>query len=254
MKYIFFNNNHAILNWAIIIFNTVSISIGITAIFYAFSNIPYYSILSYDGILSTFIGICTTFVVGFQIWNYIYHTNKLDKVDSEIEKLEKEKEELRAEIDKLKGTGTQSMYYNAYTIGRIHFQMAKGFAPSTNDKKYYWNALRALAKALKYASQGGHDFADTYKAISGKIYFAIDSIIDDNADNHLIFDTDENAITRMKFQIDTLMEEVKTFIMSDKMREFDYKEFVRYCDKWKYFTPSHEQSDPISVNPKTTHI
>lgn len=34
-------------------------------------------------LLGTFVSICTTFIVGFQIWNYIYASDKLKEFEEE---------------------------------------------------------------------------------------------------------------------------------------------------------------------------
>lgn len=182
--------------------------------------------IDYNSLLGTFIGICTTFVVGFQICNYIYYANKMDALD-------KEKERLRSKLEELETISLRSMYFNAYTIGRTRFQMAEGYHYTEKDKKYYWNALRGLSNALKYAAKGGHDFDETYKSISHKIYSSIDLIRED--DNHLVYDSDYDWIKDVGLDIDSNLEEIKTHIEANRKRKARYHEFIDYYLKWHEF-------------------
>lgn len=183
-------------------------------------------VMDYDSLLGTFIGICTTFIVGFQIFNYIYYANKMEALD-------KEKERLRSKLEELESISVRSMYFNAYTIGRTRFQMAEGYHYKEEDKKYYWNALRGLSNALRYAAEGGHDFDETYQSISHKIYSSIDLIIDDN--NHLVYNSEPAWIKDIKLEIDSYLEEIKKHIETDRKKRSKYHEFFGYYDKWHEF-------------------
>ena len=212
--------------WSMIILNVLSISIGIYVLVLLLTNKPVEIELNFNAVLGSFIGICTTFVVGFQIWNYIYYTQKLDTLDIE-------KDILRKKIEELENSKTVSMYFSAYTIGRMRYQMAEGFNPRENDKKYYWNALRGLSNALRYAAKGGHDFDDTYQSIHEKIFTAIDQIVKDV--NHLVFDTNKKVIRELAFEIDGHLKEIEKHLHSSIKLETKYHDFIRYSDIWHQF-------------------
>lgn len=190
-------------------------------------------VLNYDSLLGTFIAICTTFVVGFQIFNYIYYANKMDALDKEMDALNKEKENLRLKIKDLEFISVKSMYFNAYTIGRSRFQMAEGYHYKIDDKKYYWNALRGLSNALKYAANGGHDFNETYQSISQKIYSSIDLIIEDV--NHLVYNSAPDWIKEIEYEVDASLEEIKNYIEADNKRKAKYHKIIDYYFKWHEF-------------------
>lgn len=112
---------------------------------------------------TAFIALCTTFVVGFQIYNSLDLNKKLDKLDAD-------KRSLEEELKKLSKVTKQSEYYNAYTIGTIRYRDSRLRSRSfRGNKKYCWNALRAYFNALRLAAEGGHDFYDTLNALKGKI-------------------------------------------------------------------------------------
>ena len=226
MIYNFIRKNNAVLIWSTIILNVLSISIGIYVLVLLLTNKPVEIELNFNAVLGSFIGICTTFVVGFQIWNYIYYTQKLDTLDIE-------KDILRKKIEELENSKTVSMYFSAYTIGRMRYQMAEGFNPRENDKKYYWNALRGLSNALRYAAKGGHDFDDTYQSIHEKIFTAIDQIVKDV--NHLVFDTNKKVIRELAFEIDGHLKEIEKHLHSSIKLETKYHDFIRYSDIWHQF-------------------
>lgn len=217
---------YSLLRVFIVLFDLILISFVIMIIYDIIPIEKSDIVIDYNSLLGTFIGICTTFVVGFQICNYIYYVNKMDALD-------KEKEKLRLKLEELECIGVRSMYYNAYTIGRTRFQMAEGYHYKEEDKKYYWNALRGLSNALRYAAKGGHDFVETYQSISQKIYSSIDLIIED--DNNLVYDSDPDWIKEIGFEIDGYLEEIKKHIETDRKRKAKYHEFIDYYFKWHEF-------------------
>lgn len=112
---------------------------------------------------TAFIALCTTFVVGFQIYNSLDLNKKIDKLNAE-------KKSLEEELKKLNEVTKQSEYYNAYTIGTIRYGDSGVISQSSDDRrKYCWNALRAYFNALRLAAEGGHDFKETFNALNGKI-------------------------------------------------------------------------------------
>lgn len=109
-----------------------------------------------------FIAICTTFVVGFQIYNSIDFTRRIERLNSEKQSLEKEMLEL-------KRLNLESHYYNAYSIGTIHYNESGIDVQSEEYRQLCcWKVLRAYFNALRFASQGGHDFSDAVNSIGNK--------------------------------------------------------------------------------------
>lgn len=194
-----------------------------------------FSPIDINSVIGSFIAICTTFVVGFQIWNYIYSSKKIEELDSA-------KETLVKEMDKLKEANLESRYYNAYTIGRMRYQIARGEVRCEDDEKYYWNALRALANALRYAAQGGHDFDDTYTSLAGNIYRAINKIVD--TEGHLFFNRKFQDIYGLANEIDEYLYEIYIFIKTDVQRQAKYYELRIYAEKWHDFL---EKIEPGSI-------
>ena len=176
------------------------------------------------GFEGTFLSICTTFIVGFQIWNYISASDKLKE-------LEEKKNILTQEIQELKEAKLECRYYNAYTIGCIRYQMAKNFHKE-KDKRNYWNALRAFTKALLYAKDGGHDFESSYNAISKKVSDAINSI--SGKEDYMIeyFDADSNLLIMME-TINDNMQEIQMYIKEKYTHIPKYADFSKYMKKWK---------------------
>ena len=174
--------------------------------------------------LGTFVSICTTFIVGFQIWNYISASEKLKE-------FEKEKNILTQEIQELKEAKFECLYFNAYTIGRMRYQMAKGYNYEEKDKRYYWNALRAFTNALLYAKAGGHDFEDTYDAISEMVFAAIDSISQN--EDYMIGYFDENSKCLIMMEtINANMQEIQMYIKEKYTHIQKYSVFSKYMKKW----------------------
>ena len=227
------HKSYYILFVFIVLFDLILISIG-TVIVIKF--IPFgesESGMNYGSFLGTFIGVCTTFIVGFQIFNYIYYANKMDALDKEMEALHKEKESLSLKNKELECISIKSMYFNAYTIGRSRFQMAEGYHYKVDDKKYYWNALRGLSNALKYAAEGGHDFNETYQSIAQKIYSSIDLIIADV--NHLVYNSSPDWIKEIEYEVDASLKKIKKYIEADNKRKAKYYVFIDYYFKWHEF-------------------
>ena len=175
--------------------------------------------------LGTFVSICTTFIVGFQIWNYISASEKLKE-------FEEEKNILTQEIQELKEAKFECLYFNAYTIGRMRYQMAEGYHNKEKDKRNYWNALRAFTNALLYAKAGGHNFEDTYDAISGMVFSSIDSIIE-SEDYMMGYFTEDSKCLIMMETINDNMNELQTFIRKEFTYIPKYTIFQRYVKKWE---------------------
>ena len=175
--------------------------------------------------LGTFVSICTTFIVGFQIWNYIYASEKLKE-------FEEEKNILTQEIQELKEAKFECLYFNAYTIGRMRYQMAKGYNYEEKDKRYYWNALRAFTNALMYAKAGGHDFEDTYGAISEMVFEAIKAISEKKGYMIEDFDEDSKCLIMME-TINDNMQEIQMYIKEKYTHFHKYAKFSKYMEIWK---------------------
>ena len=177
-----------------------------------------------NAFLGTFVSICTTFIVGFQIWNYIYASDKLKE-------FEEEKKFLKQEIQELKEAKYECLYYNAYTIGRMRYQMAKGYHNEIKDKRNYWNALRAFTNALLYAKDGGHDFEDTYDAISNMVFAAIDSI--SRNEDYMLGYFDENSKCLIMMEtINANMHEIQKYIKEKYAHIQKYAVFSKYMKRW----------------------
>lgn len=144
-----------------------TVIIAILACVTAVLIIPYESdgiadIQTITNFYTAFIALCTTFVVGFQIYNAIDFNKRINRITEEREVLEKRIEELN------KATITSS-YFNAYTVGTIRYNEAQLNAKDSDiTKRYCWNAIRAYFNALRYAAQGGHDFNDAMQSFGVK--------------------------------------------------------------------------------------
>ena len=131
----------------------------------------------------------------------------------------------------LKEAKYECLYYNAYTIGRMRYQMAKGYHNEIKDKRNYWNALRAFTNALLYAKDGGHDFEDTYDAISNMVFAAIDSI-SQNEDYMLgYFDENSKCLIMME-TINANMHEIQKYIKEKYAHIRKYAVFSKYMKRW----------------------
>lgn len=131
---------------------------------------------------TAFIALCTTFVVGFQIYNSIDLNKRINRVEDERMVLEKR-------IEELKKTTLKSNYFNAYTIGTIRYNETQlNKKDEKTQKRYCWNAIRTYFNALKYAARGGHDFGDAMLSFGYKIENCIselNSIHEENNKEHI---------------------------------------------------------------------
>lgn len=101
---------------------------------------------------TAFIALCTTFVVGFQIYNSIEMNKKFDEIDAE-------KRSMQEQIKDLKKLNQECRYFNAYSIGTIRYNEASmNDKPLEDRKRYCWNALRAYFNALSIAAEDGVKF------------------------------------------------------------------------------------------------
>lgn len=124
---------------------------------------------------TAFIALCTTFVVGFQIYNSIDLNKKIDKLDAD-------KKELEEQLKNINKITKRCEYFNAYTVGAIRYNDSGAKDPKTegNPKKYCWNAMKAYFNALRLAAEGGQDFRRAFEALNGKIQRCI-KVLNDNA-------------------------------------------------------------------------
>ena len=200
------------------------IEVSLVVLLFVSGRIVWPNTVDINAFLGTFVSICTTFIVGFQIWNYIYASDKLKE-------FEEKKNILTQEIQELKEAKFECLYFNAYTIGRMRYQMAKGYHNEEKDKRNYWNALRAFTNALLYAKAGGHDFEDTYDAISEMVFAAIDSISQN--EDYMIGYFDENSKCLIMMEtINANMQEIQMYIKEKYTQIQKYSVFSKYMKKW----------------------
>ena len=201
------------------------IEVSLVVLLFVSGRIVWPDTVDINAFLGTFVSICTTFIVGFQIWNYISASEKLKE-------FEKEKNILTQEIQELKEAKFECLYFNAYTIGRMRYQMAKGYHNEEKDKRNYWNALRAFTNALLYAKAGGHDFEDTYDAISEMVFAAIDSISQN--EDYMIGYFDENSKCLIMMEtINANMQEIQMYIKEKYTHIHKYADFSKYMNIWE---------------------
>ena len=214
-------------NKLMIVLSVIVLIIEVSLVVYLFvsDRIVWPKQVDINAYLGTFVSICTTFIVGFQIWNYIYASEKLKE-------FEEEKNILTQEIQELKEAKFECLYFNAYTIGRMRYQMAKGYHNEEKDKRNYWNALRAFTNALLYAKAGGHDFEDTYDAISEMVFDAIDSILKKEDKMIGYFGKDSKLLIMME-TINDNMQEVQMYIKEKYTHIHKYADFSKYMKKWE---------------------
>lgn len=201
------------------------IEISLVVYLFVFGKIVCVDKVDINAFLGTFVSICTTFIVGFQIWNYIIASEKLKE-------FEKEKNILTQEIQELKEAKFECLYFNAYTIGRMRYQMAKGYQYEEKDKRYYWNALRAFTNALLYAKAGGHDFEDTYDAISKMVFEAIKAISEKKGYMKKDFEDDSKCLIMME-TINDNMQEIQMYIKEKYTHIHKYADFSKYMNIWE---------------------
>ena len=109
--------------------------------------------------------------------------------------------------------------------------MAKGYHNEEKDKRNYWNALRAFTNALLYAKAGGHDFEDTYDAISEMVFGAIDSILKKEDKMIGYFGKDSKLLIMME-TINDNMQEIQMYIKEIYTHIQKYSVFSKYMKKW----------------------
>lgn len=126
---------------------------------------------------TAFIALCTTFVVGFQIYNSIDLNKKIDKLDAD-------KKELEEQLKNINKITKRCEYFNAYTVGAIRYNEsgAKVLSAEGDPKKYCWNAMKAYFNALRLAAEGGQNFHRALKALDGKIRNCINMLSDNTAE------------------------------------------------------------------------
>lgn len=144
---------------------------------------------------TAFIALCTTFVVGFQIYNSIELNKKIEDLNARNSELEKkwlerqhaleeesrtQREEFLEEIKTTKRLISKSNYYNAYNLATVRYTLA--FADKyMGDKRLCWNSLRSYFYALRYAAEGGHDFEESLETIGNKIKKCISALSNSDA-------------------------------------------------------------------------
>ena len=165
------------------------------------------------GFMMSFVGICTTFIVGYQIYISIDYKERIKKAETVINDLCNEKAEFKKAY-------LENIYYNSYTIGQIRFMMAE---QSGEKKSYAWSALRAYTKAMMYAAKGGHNFSETYDALKDKIEICINIIVSGSCDEHI------NS-SKIKLQIQDAFKEIEDTTFNnydDRIAKNDYKKMMQ---------------------------
>ena len=71
------------------------IEISLVVYLFVFGKIVCVDKVDINAFLGTFVSICTTFIVGFQIWNYIYASDKLKEFEEKKNILTQEIQELK---------------------------------------------------------------------------------------------------------------------------------------------------------------
>lgn len=205
---------------------------------------------------TAFIALCTTFVVGFQIYNSLELNKKMEKLDvakQETEKqladlkkklieLDADKLDLEKQVNDAKAINKRCEYFNAYTIGTIRYneaEMNKKPNPEAS-KRYCWNAIRAYFNALKFASEGGQDYKEAWESFGqNKISNCIDILIQMHKDYpHGENDGDRDSVMpsyedRMRYINDTkkAIKGIKTSDLDDNLSS----ELDNLKAKWNTF-------------------
>ena len=205
---------------------------------------------------TAFIALCTTFVVGFQIYNSLELNKKMEKLDvakQETEKqladlkkklmeLDADKLDLEKQVNEAKAINKRCEYFNAYTIGTIRYneaEMNKKPNPEAS-KRYCWNAIRAYFNALKFASEGGQDYKEAWESFGqNKISNCIDILIQMHKDYpHGENDGDRDSVMpsyedRMRYINDTkkAIKGIKTSDLDDNLSS----ELDNLKAKWNTF-------------------
>lgn len=121
---------------------------------------------------TAFIALCTTFVVGFQIYSSIDINKKIDKLDEGKRQIEKQ-------IEELNDLNKRCEYFNAYSIGTIRYNEAsmKTVEEAEYSKRYCWNAFRAYCNALRLAAEGGQNFQEAWDSFGAtKMIMCLDEL------------------------------------------------------------------------------
>ena len=154
---------------------------------------------------TAFIALCTTFVVGFQIYNSI-------DLNKKIEKLDADKKELEEQLKNINRITKRCEYFNAYTVGAIRYNDsgAKALSDEGDPKKYCWNAMKAYFNALRLAAEGGQDFRRALDALDGKIRNCIE-MLRNHAANESV-GTDENKYIYNNIKVNTFITTISGYI------------------------------------------
>ena len=205
---------------------------------------------------TAFIALCTTFVVGFQIYNSIDLNKKMEKLDAAKQEAEKQLDYLNAKLleldsdkkdlaDQIKRTSDinkKCEYFNAYSIGTIRYneaEMNKKDVPEAN-KRYCWNAIRAYFNALKFASEGGQNYKEAWESFGkNKIRKCIDLLIEvHNKTDHGKNDGDNTSVMPSYNDRKRYIEDTNTAIKNIKFSDLDETLKNEYWDlvvKWNNF-------------------
>lgn len=155
---------------------------------------PFLSIREFDSVditnfYTAFIALCTTFVVGFQIYNSIELNKRIEDLNGKQKQLEEKwlkfnqleeeekhrREELMQELNSFRVTALENAYNNAYNNATTRYILA--FSDKyMNDIRLCWNAIRSYFMALKYAAQGRPDFCKTIDVVGPKIIKCINEL------------------------------------------------------------------------------
>ena len=71
------------------------IEVSLVVLLFVSGRIVWPDTVDINAFLGTFVSICTTFIVGFQIWNYIYVSDKLKEFEEKKNILTQEIQELK---------------------------------------------------------------------------------------------------------------------------------------------------------------
>ena len=109
---------------------------------------------------TSFIALCTTFVVGFQIYSSIVIGNKIEKLDKELDRQKRITKQMISD-------NLECKYFNAYTVGLTRYNEIE-FGSKGEKLRYCWNSIRAYMNALNIAAEGGHDFHEAVTSFGNK--------------------------------------------------------------------------------------
>ena len=123
-----------------IIIVTVCIATALICIALTFwGNYKYNGVLSPDafyGVLATFIGICATIIVGFQIASFVKINEterQIKEVQIERNKMQKEKEELYEEIKLIRKLLSRAFVVLSETSPEVHWKVISGMMSIITD-------------------------------------------------------------------------------------------------------------------------